>query len=158
MLAVKIDDTGGKVWTHMYGGSSGETVAGLHQFSDSSYLIGANTNSNDGDVAENNGATNSWLIRLAKSNLATNILSNGEKDIKVFPTVTDDVINIQLPGNSEEAKCALYDLTGRVLKFREERQGNTYLLRLKGLTSGMYLLRIQHGNTLTTWKVVYSGN
>lgn len=66
-LVVKIDETGLTQWRRCYGGTNNELAYSIIQTSDGGYLVGGETNSNDGDVSGNtfnSASSHSWLIKI----------------------------------------------------------------------------------------------
>lgn len=61
---VKLDASGNKVWQKTYGGSLDETGYALTKTTDGGYLVGAQTQSSDGDVTGNHGGGDDWIIKL----------------------------------------------------------------------------------------------
>lgn len=65
---LKTDSSGNIEWQKCFGGSSFDSGTDAIQFEDSSYLILAYTNSNDGDVIGLHGnSVDAWLLKLDKS-------------------------------------------------------------------------------------------
>ncbi|MBI3500792.1 MAG: PKD domain-containing protein [Bacteroidetes bacterium] len=61
---VKIDSVGNIKWSKTFGGSNDDVAFYLTQTSDSGYAVIGYTNSNDGDVTNNHGGMDEWLIKL----------------------------------------------------------------------------------------------
>jgi hypothetical protein len=61
---VKIDSIGNMQWQRCYGGSSTENLSKIITVSDGGYLIAAITWSSDGDITNNHGAIDCWIIKL----------------------------------------------------------------------------------------------
>ena len=62
---VKLDGTGNIVWQRTYGGSGNEYPTGIAQTADNGYIIsGVNQNTNDGDLTNNHGLIDFWILRL----------------------------------------------------------------------------------------------
>lgn len=64
LLVYKLDANGDIVWLDTFGGSLDEWAVKIIETSDGNFLIGANTDSNDGDVSEQKGNGDYWLIKL----------------------------------------------------------------------------------------------
>ena len=68
---VKTDASGTIEWQKTYGGSNPDTGSALKQTPDGGYIIGANTQSSDGDVSEYNGALgfgeDFWLVKISST-------------------------------------------------------------------------------------------
>ncbi len=68
---IKLANTGLLVWQKALGGSANEILYGAQQTPDGGYIVSGTTQSNDGDVTNNHGASDFWLVKLAPNcNLA----------------------------------------------------------------------------------------
>ena len=65
---IKLTDIGSIVWARCYGGSSGDGAGSVQQTYDGGYLVGAGTNSGDGDVTGYHGGGDFWVVKLAANN------------------------------------------------------------------------------------------
>ena len=61
---VKLDSQGNIDWQKTYGGSSTEYATAVKQTRDGGYIVTGYTMSNDGDVTNNNGNYDIWILRL----------------------------------------------------------------------------------------------
>ncbi|MCF6341846.1 MAG: hypothetical protein L3J31_03450, partial [Bacteroidales bacterium] len=61
--ALKLDETGNIRWEKSFGGSSRDLGNNILQTADKGYLFAATTKSIDGDVNENHGGTDFWLLK-----------------------------------------------------------------------------------------------
>jgi Putative binding domain, N-terminal len=61
---VKIDGNGNKVWQKTFGGSSIDDAFAITRTSDNGYIVGGYTVSNDGDVTQNKGGSDAWIIKI----------------------------------------------------------------------------------------------
>ncbi len=61
---VKIDDAGTLQWQNTLGGTFGETAYDVQQTFDGDYLVAGYTQSVDGDISENFGDWDMWLVKL----------------------------------------------------------------------------------------------
>lgn len=60
---IKIDDNGNLVWEKTFGGTGFDAARGLSLTSDGGFAIAGNSKSSDGDLNENNGENDLWLIK-----------------------------------------------------------------------------------------------
>lgn len=61
---LKIDGTGNIIWQKSLGGSGFDGVSSLDITSDNGYIIAGTSDSNDGDVTNNNGSYDFWVVKL----------------------------------------------------------------------------------------------
>ena len=61
---VKLDGSGNLVWETNYGGGSGDEANAVKQTVDGGYIVAGFTGSSDGDVEDNNGGLDYWILKL----------------------------------------------------------------------------------------------
>ncbi|NQY28318.1 MAG: hypothetical protein HRT69_02495 [Flavobacteriaceae bacterium] len=61
---VKIDASGTLVWEKSFGGSGIDEAHSIVASNDGNYMIAGETRSNDGDVSQNSGSADVWLIKI----------------------------------------------------------------------------------------------
>lgn len=66
---VKLNNSGIIQWQNSYGGSGCEYVSSIQQTNDGGYIVGGWTGSNDGDVTENYGEYDYWIVKLDSSGI-----------------------------------------------------------------------------------------
>ena len=154
LLLIKTDNTGNIRWSRMYGGTSGDATATSVQTSDSTYVTGGVTNSHNGDVAVHFGVTSAWVFRLNKFLPVgiNNIAASNE--IKVFPTVTDNLVTVKLSGGNTIPEFKLYDMTGRLMTIPCGRNNDDYTLSLSNMPGGIYVLHVISGNAFSVFKII----
>ncbi len=63
-LVIKIDLNGGILWQKTYGGSNVDECKKIIKTSDGGYLLGGNSRSSDGDLNNNNGELDVWVLKI----------------------------------------------------------------------------------------------
>ncbi|MDR2352367.1 MAG: T9SS C-terminal target domain-containing protein [Deltaproteobacteria bacterium] len=61
---VKLDPEGNIIWQKSLGGSGEDSANSIHITSDDGYIIAGTSNSNDGDVTENHGNNDYWIVKI----------------------------------------------------------------------------------------------
>ncbi len=61
---VKLNSNADIEWEKTYGGNSFDVANNIQQTIDGGYIVAGYTNSNDGDVTNNNGSTDAWILKL----------------------------------------------------------------------------------------------
>lgn len=61
---IKLDNNGSVIWKKSFGGSADDQASSVMQTSDGGYLIRGETESIDGDITQNNGLYDYWLVKL----------------------------------------------------------------------------------------------
>ena len=63
MWLIKLNENGGFEWDKEYGGSENEEAVSIQQTTDSGYIIGGYSTSDDGDIVENKGGRDAVIIK-----------------------------------------------------------------------------------------------
>jgi len=66
LYVLKLDMEGNMEWEKKYGGSLTDFAYSVQQTSDSGYIISGETSSDDGDVSDNYGQRDTWVLKLDK--------------------------------------------------------------------------------------------
>src|SRR5690606_35784796 len=61
---VKLNETGEIEWQRSYGGSDYEEPRSIQQTTDGGYIFAGTSNSDDGDVSQNQGSLDYWIVKL----------------------------------------------------------------------------------------------
>jgi hypothetical protein len=64
---LRLDKNGNKLWQSTAGGSASDIASSLVETSDGGYIMAGQTASTDGDVANNHGSTDAWVVKLDKN-------------------------------------------------------------------------------------------
>ncbi len=64
---MKISKTGEIIWSKTYGGSDDENAARITKTNDGGYFLSGYTTSNNGDVTENFGFQEYWIVKVDAS-------------------------------------------------------------------------------------------
>lgn len=67
VLVVRLDSAGEVLWQKCLGGSSLEEAYGVAETSDGDFILSGYTYSNDGDISDNHGISDAWLVNLNSS-------------------------------------------------------------------------------------------
>jgi hypothetical protein len=61
---VKLNNNADIKWEKTYGGSNNDASSNIQQTTDGGYIVAGNTDSNDGDVTNNKGNSDAWILKL----------------------------------------------------------------------------------------------
>ncbi|HPO26412.1 MAG TPA: chitobiase/beta-hexosaminidase C-terminal domain-containing protein [Petrotogaceae bacterium] len=61
---IKIDASGNKLWSKCFGGTDFDYLYSIVQTSDSGYVVVGETESNNGDISDNHGVSDGWLMKV----------------------------------------------------------------------------------------------
>jgi len=64
---VKLNDAGNIQWQRSLGGSNDDFAYSVRQTADGGYIVAGESNSNDGDITNNHGDDDSWIVKLEAS-------------------------------------------------------------------------------------------
>ncbi|MBK9413597.1 MAG: glycoside hydrolase family 9 protein [Bacteroidota bacterium] len=82
-------------------------------------------------------------------------LSGKEKIIKsIFPSPSKNVVTIIFNRMLSEEKISLFDISGRIVFVRSIENENSMQIDLSGLTSGIYVLKVNSGETIEVARIV----
>ena len=98
--------------------------------------------SNKGDVGSPGNATEDISVK-------ENILN----DVSVYPNPVQDILFIELSGESEKTEIEIYSIGGQKL-MKSSFNSNTYQLNVSELPQGMYLMKLTCGGKMTVKNVV----
>lgn len=98
-------------------------------------------------IQANNDNTDSDTAFFAKS-LKSNLASDDDITLKVFPNPADNILNIELQ-DADISSATLFDLQGRAVAAARHITKNTVRLNISNFQSGVYLLQVTDtaGNT-----------
>lgn len=77
-------------------------------------------------------------------------------DIRIYPNPTEGRFAVSISGVSDEisGKIYLLDLTGQQIEMKLANRDNKTEFDLSGKPAGVYLLKIQLGENISTWKII----
>jgi hypothetical protein len=136
MWAVKLSSAGILQWQKPFGGTNSDWAYSIQLTPDGGFILSGITISINGDVSGNNGGWDAWVIKLGPE-LITPSFANQE--LKLYPSPTTNLLNIQTPNNIKIDKITISDLTGKVVIMQTE---NTNQVEVAQLARGFYLLEI----------------
>lgn len=143
----KVDsEEGTLIWENRFGGSNDEYAQSLIQANDGGYLLGGYTNSNDGDISGHHGNEDFWIVKTYPDQLYTVEMEAGS--FKYYPNPAKNFIHF-----SQKLKnTVIFDLQGKILL---QSRGNSELINVSGLPSGVYILKgINESGKMISVKVV----
>jgi hypothetical protein len=86
----KIDGNGNLLWSKVYGGSDVDASYGIASISTGGYAILAYSNSNDGDVQNNHGSGDTWIIKVDEQGNKLWSLCVGGSQHEIPGSITSD--------------------------------------------------------------------
>jgi hypothetical protein len=169
--AIKLGQNGSQVWTKTFGGSAGEYAFMGVETGDGLFLIQCNTDSRNGDVTNQHGPGDAWLVEVSNC-INTYSMSNALKvDDKTGKTLFSNypnpfsnttTISFSLP-QSQKVSIAIFDVNGRLIKTLASVQMRTGTHKLvwdardeqgNAVAAGIYILRFNANNYIGTKKII----
>jgi hypothetical protein len=78
-----------------------------------------------------------------------------EAESRAYPNPVTDKIYLELSGEANSNGIFVYDVYGKLNQVQVNRLNNkTYELDLGGLLSGIYIIKVNMGNRLETFRIV----
>ena len=107
---IKIDSIGDLIWQSCYGGSDGEGSKSITQFSNNEFVFVGTAESENGDLTENKGGTDFWIVSIdSTSNINWQKTIGGTLQDNPFAIIKTDDGNIAIAGYSSSTN---FDVTG----------------------------------------------
>lgn len=75
--------------------------------------------------------------------------------IKVYPTVTEGTLYVDMPAGYEHARITMIDMNGRQVMAAIPAGGLFRAIRIASVAAGAYLLRIERNSEVATFKILY---
>ena len=92
-----------------------------------------------------------WTTAIVPVSAPSSIAIHSSMDVEIYPNPAKEYVQIRL-SSAPRANMMLTDMQGRLLK--SGAIGNEYRLDVKDLAAGMYLIRLQYGNSCTVQKII----
>lgn len=140
----KLDAFGNLEWSKLMGGTAKDNVFGLFQTPDEGYLFTGFSASNNGDLTENNGGWDMWIVKLLSENLSAAELQVS-KPI-VYPSPATSIIQF----SKTIEWCAVTDITGKIVYTSEDRQ----VINIESLSPGIYFVEVSSGGKVFQSKFI----
>lgn len=134
---VKLTSLGSIVWEKSLGGSNFDFASEIKQTSDGGYIIAGYSQSNDGDLTNNYGQRDFWVVKLSSEVGLNEILE--QNLFSVFPCPANNQITINVAAKLVGERYAIYDAMGKKVLSGKLNTENT-LIELGNLSGGIYLV------------------
>ena len=132
---VKLDAIGDIIWQKSIGGSSNDYAQAVQQTEAGDYIVTGHSESSDGDVNENYGSSDYWVVKLGNT---ARINDLGENLVAVYPNPVKDILTIAVQ-NTQIQNISILDITGKLVK---QYTGITNTINVGELVSGVYFIAV----------------
>ena len=143
-FVAKLNAAGSIEWTQCFGGSELEYTRAIFQTSDNGLAIAGYTLSLDGNIPQNQGYIDAWIIKLA--NIMKNTPVESATSLHMYPNPASEFITVRgLSEATPNKSFALYNQVGQLIAKGIIQQPET-ILCVDALPAGMYLLSIDNNH------------
>lgn len=139
---LKLDPSGPLQWSTTFGGAFTEYASSLVLFNDANAVMAASTYSSDGDITNNNGLFDYWIIKTENLAAISDTLIV-ETNLVVCPNPASDFLNIISFNSNSNSTIQIIDMNGRIIFYKEFDNLFTKTIDISTLSSGIYTLNIQ---------------
>ena len=113
LWVIKITPTGNLIWEKTFGGSSFDVGRSVSRTQDNGYIISGSSRSSDGDISNNNGQNDAWIVKIdANANLKWQKTVGGSHIDFAYDAVELNDKSIIVVGESNSANSDIPDNKG----------------------------------------------
>lgn len=145
---VKLDYNGELQWQKPLGGSNNDVAMSVIQDSDLNYLIAGMSVSNDGDVTNNHGGHDFWIVKL-NSNIGIEEFYTG---IRFYPNPVNNTLHIKTANHVVDT-VKIYSATGALIEIFEVNT-ITPVIDVSSLATGVYFVHLHSGKKMAAKKFI----
>jgi len=81
------------------------------------------------------------------------ILDNEKLDLLIYPNPVFNWINIKLGNSIDNGRLSIHDLYGKIIN-QLDISGDTYILNVENISSGVYIITLEHNETIHKQKFI----
>ncbi|MFK7772521.1 MAG: T9SS type A sorting domain-containing protein [Saprospiraceae bacterium] len=147
---IKIDEVGNMEWEKTYGGASDEAPFSIQQTTDDGYVIAGRSRSDNGDVPDNYGGTDCWILKLAPVPVGISTTEYAP-EISISPNPTQGLFTIQIDSFSDPVSISITNNLGILVYSKNDVQSE---LQIDELPKGNYFINIASEKINLTKKII----
>ncbi|MBL7885374.1 MAG: T9SS type A sorting domain-containing protein [Flavobacterium sp.] len=132
----KINGSGDFLWQKLLGGTNYDFAFCVKKTTDNGYIVAGDTGSTNGDVQQNFGLSDFWLIKLSPEQLSNSIFQ--QENLFIYPNPTTNLINLKFPHGITIDKIVITELTGKIILTLTE---NITQINTENLSNGVYFVQ-----------------
>lgn len=142
---VKISNAGVLQWQKCLGGSAGDEANSIQQTTDGGYIAAGFAYSANGDVTNNHGQQDMWIVKLYGTSSVDAI--NVQEGISLSPNPASDELTIDLKSATDEpVTITIVDQFGRLISTKTiSAYTGAHTENITGLVPGVYMLDVAAG-------------
>ncbi|MFI5172812.1 MAG: T9SS type A sorting domain-containing protein [Chitinophagales bacterium] len=160
---LKLDVNGNIEWQKCLGGTLDDIAYCIRQTSDSGYVIGGVSLSNDGDVTGNHDTTGGasylydyWIVKLLPDTITSiSNLQPPTPNFQIFPNPSSGIFQITFPNQKTNCTLEVLNTLGQIVfKSASNNPKSAIALDLSFLPKGIYVLKINDGTSILSSKLI----
>ena len=144
----RLNSVGELQWQKTLGGSDEEFGGVVQVTSDNGFVMAGTTYSSDGDVSQNSGNGDFWVVKLEQDPLA--IEDFQIQKIVLYPNPVSELLHIE--AQQDIVNINIFNLLGQEL-FKQTVDGAQATINMSGLSAGTYLINITSNHGTRTYKI-----
>ena len=135
--AVKLNTSGDIIWQKTLGGSNPEWAYSVEQTGDNGYIIAGRSESDDGDLSENHGELDFWIVKLAPESTPITEVPN-IAPLEIYPNPATNTITLETTAHEPDLQITITDMLGRTIQHQNTQ--NAKNIDISTLATGMYII------------------
>lgn len=149
---VKTDESGNVILSECFGGDSQDYGQYALQTKDGGYLMAGRSWSDNGDLTENKGFEDAWIVKLASTSSGIHESTGFGQDMEIYPNPVRDELFINKVSRNP-GYLSIYTIDGKLVKQRKIDSGINRI-DVSELDKGSYLLRIDGSKDTFSKKLI----
>lgn len=134
---LKLSTTGAIQWQKTMGGSMGDDGYAIQETSDGGFIVAGSAWSNDGDLTQNKGKSDFWVIKLSPASVSIeNAPELSTIPLEIYPNPATESITLKIGTFDQAIQVRVMDMHGRTVLRKHSTSSRN--LDVSGLPSGMY--------------------
>lgn len=146
---IKLDTTGSIQWQKSLGGTSADWGQCVIEVNNDEYIVGGYTGSNDGDVTNNHGSIDCWIIKLSNS-VETSDIDDLKAEFSLYPNPATTTLTLTTEQTLKNAELKIMNAIGQEVSHPLSRgecaslsAGKGCVIDISQFPSGLYYLTLQ---------------
>ena len=135
---VKLSNTGELSWQKPYGGSNPDYTNQIRKTSDGGFILAGLTYSSDGDITQNHGDADFWVIKLGPESVGVEDAYSSflEGQLEISPNPSEQFITLNIASDATMMHVSIADMQGRQISRQMLQNGGT--MDISMLPEGLY--------------------
>lgn len=149
---IKINENGEVQWSECYGGDDQDYGQYALQTNDGGYIMVGRSWSNNGDVTENKGYEDIWIVKLSTNANNINKISTSDNNILIFPNPMNELLYINNLAD-EKKNISIFTIDSKLVMQASINKGINKI-NVSGLSIGAYIIKTSHSKGMFIEKII----